>query len=112
MELWQTAGCTAPCGWMTPVRVKNWLMEEQRSAIWVGSRDQLLSSACLMLSFRPVGASIHTCTHTSTRTHSYCGYVVYKIPNLICPSDFRNSLMKCIFFFLPSYYLSKVVVNV
>lgn len=38
---------------MTPVAVKNWLMEEHRSAIWVASRDQLLSSACRMLSFRP-----------------------------------------------------------
>lgn len=53
MEPWQTGGCTAPCGWITPVRAKNWLMDEQRSAIWVGSRDQLFNSACLMLSLSP-----------------------------------------------------------
>lgn len=40
---------------MTPVAVKNWLMEEHRSAIWAASSDQLLSSACRMLSFRPDG---------------------------------------------------------
>ncbi|TNN87758.1 hypothetical protein EYF80_002105 [Liparis tanakae] len=39
---------------MTPVAVKNWLMEEHRSAIWAASSVQLLSSACRMLSFRPV----------------------------------------------------------
>lgn len=33
--------------------VKNWLIEEHRSAIWAASRDQLLSSAWRMLSFRP-----------------------------------------------------------
>lgn len=55
MVPWHTGGCTAPCGWMTPVRAKNWLMEEQRSTIWVGSRDQLFSSACLMLSLNPTG---------------------------------------------------------
>lgn len=48
-----TGGCTGPCCWMTPVRAKNWLMDEQRSAIWVGSKDQLFSSACLMLSLNP-----------------------------------------------------------
>lgn len=35
------------------MRAKNWLMDEHRSAIWVGSRDQLFSSACLMLSLNP-----------------------------------------------------------
>lgn len=74
---WLAFGCSAPCGWagccgapggvgcwtwgcgwvalwggMTPVAVKNWLMEEHRSAIWAASSDQLLSSACRMLSFR------------------------------------------------------------
>lgn len=74
---WLAFGCIAPCGWagccgapggggcwtwgcgwaapwggMTPVAAKNWLMEEHRSAIWAGSSDQLLSSACRMLSFR------------------------------------------------------------
>lgn len=75
---WLAFGCIAPCGWagccgapggvgcwtwgcwwappwggMTPVAVKNWLMEVHRSAIWAASNDQLLSSACRMLSFRP-----------------------------------------------------------
>ena len=75
---WLAFGCIAPWGWagccgadggvgcwtwgwewavpwggMTPVAVKNWLMEEHRSAIWAASSDQLLSSACRMLSFRP-----------------------------------------------------------
>ena len=53
MEPWQTGGCTAPSGGITPVRAKNWLMDEHRSAIWVGSRDQLFSSACLILSLNP-----------------------------------------------------------
>lgn len=50
-----TWGCVwaVPWGGMTPVAVKNWLMEEHRSAIWAASNDQLLSSACRMLSFRP-----------------------------------------------------------
>lgn len=53
MVPWQTGGCTAPSGGITPVRAKNWLMDEHRSAIWVGSRDQLFSSACLILSLNP-----------------------------------------------------------
>lgn len=53
MVPWQTGGCTAPSGGITPVRAKNWLMDEHRSAIWVGSRDQLFSSACLILSLSP-----------------------------------------------------------
>lgn len=53
MEPWQTGGCTAPSGGITPVRAKNWLMDEHRSAICVGSRDQLFSSACLILSLSP-----------------------------------------------------------
>lgn len=50
-----TWGCgwAAPWGGMTPVAAKNWLMEEHRSAIWAASSDQLLSSACRMLSFKP-----------------------------------------------------------
>lgn len=75
---WLAFGCMAPCGWagccvapvgvgcwtwacvwgalwggVTPVAVKNWLIEEHRSAIWAASSDQLLSSAWRMLSFRP-----------------------------------------------------------
>lgn len=46
-------GWAAPCGGMTPVAAKNWLTEEHRSATWAASSDQLLSSACRMLSFRP-----------------------------------------------------------
>lgn len=53
MGAWQTAGCTVPCGGMTPVRAKNWLMDEHRSAICVGSNDQLFNSACLILSRNP-----------------------------------------------------------
>lgn len=86
MVPWHTGGCTAPCGWMTPVRAKNWLMEEQRSTIWVGSRDQLFSSACLMLSLKPTGPIqeqtinvcfadcqiflINLCSITTIRNHS------------------------------------------
>lgn len=93
---WLGFGCMAPCGWagcwgadggagcwtwgcgwvapwggMTPVAMKNWLMEEHRSAIWAASRDQLLSSACRMLSFRPDRERKQSAV-TATHQSFYC----------------------------------------
>lgn len=112
---WLAFGCIAACGWagccgapggvwcwtwgcgwaaawggMTPVAAKNWLMEEHRSAIWAASSDQLLSSACRMLSFRPGrwteetkldwGGHWQTCSPTRTQMFHIC-HIIFHISN-------------------------------
>lgn len=68
---------------MTPVAVKNWLMEEHRSAIWAASRDQLLSSACLMLSFRPADTAVAGETGDTWRPNYSKGHCRYQFPHFI-----------------------------